>query len=169
MEAQMSTPTYKEPSAGMPVPLDMTAIFEYEQMIHAIATINNINGAFYMREFLNAKDLASSYYCRLMYDFERAKNKAKEAYAIAYLVNSEEYLKEKGVKSTDEAKKQYSQLDPAYQAAKDNQDKLEALVTLMGNKVKKFQDAHDDVKKIFDHTRDLNRSITGAASGRDGQ
>lgn len=165
METQMTLPPYKEPEAGMPVPLDMTQIYEYEQMVHAIATINNMNGAFYMREFLNAKELASSFYCRLMYNFEQAKNKAREAAAVAYLVNADEYLKEKAIKSTDEAKKQYIQIDPAYKRAKDNQDKYEALMTLMQNKVKKFQDAHDDVKKIFDHTRDANRSITGNVSG----
>ena len=102
-----------------------------------------------------------------MYDFEQAKNVARRAQAVAYLVNSEEFLKQKGIKSTDESKKQYVQLDSEYIAAKDNQDKFEALMTLMQNKVKKFQDAHDDVKKIYDHTRDANRSITGNSSGRD--
>ena len=167
METQMSLPPYKEPESGLPVPINMAQIYEYEQMVHAIATINNLNGAYYMREFLNAKELASSYYCRLMYDFEQAKNVARRAQAVAYLVNSEEFLKQKGIKSTDESKKQYVQLDSEYIAAKDNQDKFEALMTLMQNKVKKFQDAHDDVKKIYDHTRDANRSITGNSSGRD--
>lgn len=165
----MSLPTYKEPQSGLHVPVNMTEIYEYEKMIHAIATINNLNGAFYMREFLNAKELASSFYCRLMYDYEQSKNKAREAQAIAYLEKADEYLKEKNIKSTDEAKKQYVQIDPDYKAAKDRQDMVEALMTLMQNKVKKFQDAHDDVKKIYDHTRDANRSITGAASGKDGQ
>lgn len=165
----MTMPPYKEPTAGMHVPVNMTEIYEYEKMVHAIATINNMNGAFYMREFLNAKELASSYYCRLMYDFEQAKNKAREAAAIAYLVNADEYLKERGIKSTDEAKKQYIQIDPDYKLFKDRQDQYEALMTLMQNKVKKFQDAHDDVKKIYDLTRESQRSISGNSSGKDGQ
>lgn len=165
----MTTPPYKEHESGLPVPINMTQIFEYEQMIHAVATINNMNGAYYMREFLNAKELASSFYCRLMYDFEQAKNKAREKAALAYLEKSEFYLKEKGIKSTDEAKKQYIQIDPEYKVAKDRQDQMEALMTLMQNKVKKFQDAHDDVKKIYDLTRESGRSITGNSSGKDGQ
>lgn len=165
----MSSPTYKEPAAGLPVPLDMTEIYEYESMITAIANINNMNGAFYMREFLNAKELASSFYCRLLYDFEQSKNKTKEACAIAYLERSEQYLKEKGIKSTDEAKKQYVQIDADYKKAKDRQDMYEALMVLMKNKVDKFQSAHDDVKKIFDSTRESRNSISSLPSGKDGQ
>jgi hypothetical protein len=169
MEAQMTLPTYKEPEAGLPVPLDMTKIYEYESMIHAIATINNMNGAFYMREFLYAKEMASSYYCKLMFEHEQARNKAKEAAAIAYLERSEVYLKERGVKSTDESKKQYIQIDVTYKKAKDKQDMYEALMILMRNKVDKFQAAHDDVKKIYDGTRETGRSSTSVPSGRDGQ
>lgn len=161
--------SYQEPGAGMPVPLDMTDIYKWENMVDELAQVNSMNGPFYMKEFLKAKETCSSYYCRLIYDHEQAKNRTKTEYALSYLERSQVYIREKGLKDTDETKKQYVQIDEAYMKAKDIEDMLKALVTLMGNKVDKFQSAHDDAKKIFDSTRDPRGSLPSIPSGKDGQ
>ena len=161
--------TYSEHQSGLPVPIDMTDIFKYEAMIEDITKINSINGPLYMQEFLKAKELASSFFCKLLLDYERAKNRRKEAEAVAYLEKSEEYLKTKGLKSTDGAKQHYVQIDPEFQKAKNEEDCLKALVTLFESKVFKFQAAHDDAKKIYDQSKDPRGSLPSIPSGRDAQ
>lgn len=158
---------FTEPAAGLPVPMEMTDIYKWESMIEEMTGVNSMNGPFYMREFLKAKDVCSSYYCRLMYDFEQAKNRTKMEIALSYLERSREYIRKNELKDTDETKKQYVQIDTQYNKAKDVEDMLKALVTLMGNKVDKFQSAHDDVKKIFDSTRDPRGSLPSMPSGVD--
>jgi len=160
---------YTEPQAGLGIPANMRDIYQWESMIEEIPRVNSMNGPFYMREFLKAKEVTSSYYCKLMYQYEQAKNKTKIEFALSYLERSQGYIKANGLKDTDETKKQYVQIDAAYNAAKDNEDMLKALVTLMGNKVDKFQSAHDDVKKIFDSARDPRGSLPSIPSGKDAQ
>lgn len=155
---------YQEHKAGMPVPMDMSEIYKYEALVEDLAGVNLMNGPFYMREFLKAKELASSFYCRLLFDYEQARNRTRTEQALAYLERSEDYIKARGLKSTDETKKQYVAIDKGYQAAKDKEDMLKALVTLMENKVYKFQAAHDDAKKIFDSLREPRGSISSAQS-----
>ena len=53
--------------------------------------------------------------------------------------------------------------------AKAKEDCYKALSVLMGNKVDKFQSAHDDAKKIYDQSKDSRASITSLPSGRDSQ
>ncbi len=165
----LAPPLQLEPKAGYPVPIDMTDIYRFEVMIQDIVNINAMNGPFYMREFLKAKELASSYYCRLLFDYEQAKNRTKTEFALAYLERSEDYIKTRGLKATDETKKQYVAIDASYNKAKDTEDRLKALVTLLGNKLDKFQSAHDDAKKIFDVSRDPSGSRPAIPSGRDSQ
>ena len=158
---------YQEPKAGLPVPMDMSDIYKWESMVDQLTNINSINGPYYMREFLKAKEVCSSYYCKLIFDLEQARNRTKTEYALSYLERSQEYIKFKGLKDTDETKKQYVQIDRAYQAAKDHEDMLKALATLLGNKVDKFQTAHDDAKKIFDSSRDPRGSLPAVPTSRD--
>lgn len=158
---------YREPDAGIAIPLDMTDIYSYEQMIRTLPTINALNGPYYMQQFLLALDTASSYYSKSMFDLEQAKNRTKEENALAYLERSEDYIKLKGLKSTDETKKQYVQIDSQYKAAKDREDYAKALTIYLGNKVDRFQSAHDDAKKIFDAARDPRGSKGALPSGRD--
>lgn len=165
---QELAPVYRHESA-FPVPMDMTDIYQYEKLVEEITNINQINGAFYMREFLKAKELASGFYAKVLFDFEQAKNEAKEKYAIAYLEKAEDYAKARGLKLTDEIRKQFAQTDHSYKESKAKEDCYRALVTLMGNKVDKFQAAHDDAKKIFDSMRDPRGSTVALPSGRDSQ
>lgn len=156
-------------ASGLAVPLDMTDIYRYEALIGHLPSINSMNGAYYMQQFLAAKELTSSLYCKVMFDYERAKKKAKEEYAVAYLERSNDYMTKNNLKSTDETKKQYCEIDRGYQVAKDQENFLKALLTLLEGKVYTFQSAHDDAKKIYDSTRDPRGSLPAMPSGRDSQ
>jgi hypothetical protein len=157
-----AAPSFVPPMFGMRVPIDMSDIYRVEAMFDEITRINSMNGPYYMQEFLKGKELASSYLCKLIFEYEQAKNQTKESYAIAYLEKAEEYLKLRNIKSTDEAKKQYVQIDEAYKKAKDKEDALKALMTLMSNKMDAIQSAHDDAKKVYDQSRDSRGAgITG--------
>lgn len=151
LAAGSEIPAYLNQSSVMQLTLDMTSIYQYENLVEDIAVVNSMNGPLYMKEFLKAKELTSSIYSKLILDFERSKNETKKQYALAYLERSEDYIKSRNLKSTDETKKQYVQIDQQYQAAKDGEDMLRALITLVGNKVDKFQNAYEASKKIFEN------------------
>lgn len=158
---------YQEPKGGLQLPLDMTEIYRYQAMLEELPHVNSITGPLYMREFAAAADMASSFYSRITLDRDQAANKVKEEQALAYLERSEDYIKAKGLKSTDETKKQYVQIDPNYKKAKDILDVLNAIMTLLESKMKRFQDAHDDAKKIFDKSADSRGSTPAMPSSKD--
>lgn len=162
-------PFYEPPMGGMPLPIEMAPLLKFDALIENIVSINNMNAAFYMREFLKAQEMANSFYCRVMMDHEGARDRSKKMGAIAYLDKSLDYLKAHDRKATDEACKQYVFIDADYTAARDEEACLKALTEFLKNKIDKFQSAHDDAKKIYDQTRDPRGSMTGAPSGRNGQ
>jgi hypothetical protein len=158
---------FQESAAGLPVPMDMTDILKFQAQLEDIAVINNMNAALYMRDFLKAKELATSYTAKLMFQYEQARNETKRQYALAYLERSQAYIKEKGLKDTDETKKQYVQIDASYQKAKDAEDMFAALLELLSQKISTFERAHDDARKILESTRDPRGSAAALPSGRD--
>lgn len=160
-------PAYLNSQSAMPLSLDMTDLYRWEHKVEDIAIINAINGPLYMKEFLKAKELSSSYYSKLILDYERAKNETKKQYALAYLERSQDYIKARGLKDTDETKKQYVSIDNGYQQAKDTEDMLKALVTLMGNKVDKFQNAYEATKNIYNNSREAQGPRSALPSYRD--
>lgn len=166
---ELPVSSYEQPSGGMPLPLEMHSLLKYEAMVDNIASINNMNAPFYMREFLKAKELSNTFYCRVMMDFEMAKDRSAKAKAIAYLDTATEWLEKRGRKVTDEGCKQYALIDAQYLKAREEEACLKALTEFLKNKMEKFQSAHDDAKKIYDQTRDPRGSITGMASGKDSQ
>lgn len=154
----------------MVLPLNMRAeVNRYERLIEEIPRINSLTGPYYMAELLKAKELCSALYCQAIYEYERAKHEVRTQAAIAYIERSEDYLKNRSIKVTEEAKKHYINIDAAYAQAKTLEDYYRALTTFLGNKVDKFQSAHDDAKKIFDASRDPRGSLPGLPSGKDGQ
>jgi hypothetical protein len=165
--AKPLVPSYLNHSSALQPTLDMTAVYKYEYMVEDIAVVNSMNGPLYMKEFLKAKELTSSFYSGLLLDFERAKNETKKQAALAYLERSQDYIKARGLKDTDETKKQYINLDAGYQQAKDKEDMLRALCTLMGNKVDKFQNAYEATKKIFENSGQAIGSRTALPSYKD--
>lgn len=162
-------PFYEPPAGGMPLPIEMNILLKYEGLVENLVGINNMNAAFYMREFLKAQEVANSFYCRIMMDHEGARDRSRKAAAVAYLDTAQEWLKARDRKTTDEACKQYVNIDPLYLSAREEESCLKALAEFLKNKMDKFQSAHDDAKKIYDQTRDPRGSLTGAASGRNGQ
>ena len=161
--------SFSEPEGGMPLPLEMRELLKYQGLVENLVTINNMNAPFYMREFLKAKELANSFYCRVMMDFEMTKDRAAKAKAVAYLDTAPEWLEKRGRKVTDEGCKQYALIDSQYLKAREEEACLKALTEFLRNKMEKFQSAHDDAKKIYDQTRDPRGSLTGLASGKDSQ
>jgi len=169
VETGLPPVSFSEPEGGMPLPLEMRGLLKYEGLIENLVTINNMNAPFYMREFLKAKELANSFYCRVMMDFELAKDRAAKAKAIAYLDTAPDWLEKRNRKVTDEGCKQYALIDTQYLKAREEEACLKALTEFLRNKMEKFQSAHDDAKKIYDQTRDPRGSLTGLASGKDAQ
>jgi len=161
--------SFSEPDGGMPLPLEMRELLKYEGFIENIVSINNLNAPFYMREFLKAKELANSFYCRVMMDYEMSKDRSAKAKAIAYLDTAPEWLDKRNRKATDEGCKQYALIDPNYLKSREEEACLKALTEFLKNKMEKFQSAHDDAKKIYDQTRDPRGSVSGLPSGRDSQ
>lgn len=159
--AGVTAPAYLDHPSTLPLTLDMGAVWNYEHMIEDLSMVNSMNGPLYMREFLKAKELVSSIYSKLILDYERAKNETKKQYALAYLERSQDYIKARSLKDTDETKKQYVQIDNHYQKAKDEEDALRAMITLIGNKVDKFQNAYEATKKIFENSSDPRGSRVG--------
>jgi hypothetical protein len=70
------------------------------------------------------------------------------ARAIAYLDRAGDYLKNRGIKDTSEARKQYVEIDDDVHAAIDLKAKATAMVTFLKNKLQTFRCAHDDIKKM---------------------
>jgi hypothetical protein len=168
-QAKSLVPPYLNGQASLQTPIEMGQIYRYEVMVDDLALINSMNGPLYMKEFLKAKELASSYYSKLILDYEQAKNETKRQYALSYLERSQVYIADKKLKDTDETKKQYVCIDPQYTVAKDKEDMFKALVTLVGNKVDKFQNAYEASKKIYESTRDAVGSRTSLPSRTDEQ
>ena len=79
----------------------------------------------------------------------RAKAQLEQAESIAYLDNAREYLKEREIKDSSEARKRYVDVDPDVVLAKDNKAKTEALVALLKSKLSVLRQSHDDLKKIL--------------------
>jgi hypothetical protein len=102
-------------------------------------------------------DITTDLLARAVRNDLRASAKLKEAESIAYFDKAPEYLKEKEVRSSSEAKKMYVPLDEDVQEAQDNKAQSEAMVTYLKNKLQAFRMAHDDVKKIA-YANDYNNS-----------
>lgn len=161
-------PTYLHPEA-MPLPQKMLDLHKYEALISAIPSIGPHNAPYYMKMFLEGKDLASGLHARALFEYERSKAEAKEQHAVAYLERSIEYFKQRDIKPTDELRKQYVQTDSHYKTAKETEDYNLAMMTLLEGKVYKFNAAHEDARAIFQKTKDPHGSSVGAASGPNAQ
>lgn len=154
-------------SSRLPMPIDMTEVYQYEALLGEIVRVNTMNGPLYLQETLRGKDAISNFVSKLTFDYEQARNRTKQACAIAYLEKSEDYIKAKGLKSTDETKKQYVQIDPEYMKAKNEEDMLNALLILMENKMGTMQSAHDDVRAMYKSQADGRGSSLALPQGRD--
>jgi len=128
--------------------IDVTKLVEYTKKINDIGSLNKMLAPDYMRDFINAIDstnimLSNAIKCDL-----DAESTLDTAEAIAFLDNAGDYLKERGIKDSAEARKKYIDVDPDVIKAKNIKAKTTALVAFLKNKLSTFRMAHDDVKKI---------------------
>lgn len=131
------------------VSIDITALATYLDKVKDIASINKMMGATYLRDFIEGQDVAGALLAKAVQADIKAKARLEQAEAIAYLDNASDYLQQRNIKDSSEARKRYIDVDPDVVAAKENKAKTEALVSLMKNKVSILRQAHDDLKKIL--------------------
>jgi hypothetical protein len=135
-------------SDQLPVALDISQLAKYLDKVKDIASINKMMGATYLRDFIQGQDIAGLMLSKAVQADIRAKSKLEQAEAIAYLDRASDYLKEKNLKDTSEARKMYICIDKDVIAAQDYKARTEALVVLLKNKLNVLRMAHDDTKKI---------------------
>ena len=130
------------------VSIDVTRLAEYTKKFKDIGTINKMMAPIYMRDFIIGYDIANTMLSQaIRYDLEAAVV-GDTAKSIAYLEKAGEYLKEKGIKESSEARKQYVDIDEDVIHTANLKAKTTALVSFLKNKMQEFRLAHDDVKKI---------------------
>lgn len=128
---------------------DVAQLASYLDKVKEIASINKAMGAVYLRDFIIGQDVAGQLVAKAIQADLRAKAKVDYAKSVAYLDRAADYLKEKGIRESSEARKMYVDVDVDVLAALENKAKSEALVHLMKNKLSILRQSHDDVKKIL--------------------
>lgn len=118
---------------------------------------NSMLAPIMMRDFIIAMDLTSDLLAKSVRNELRAAAKLKQAEAEAYFDRAPDFLKDKSVRESSEAKKMYISIDPAVVQANDEKAKCEALTMWLKNKFQEFKMAHDDVKKMA-YAGDYNNS-----------
>jgi hypothetical protein len=129
--------------------IDVTALATYLDKVKEIASVNKMMGAVYLRDFIIGQDVAGALLAKSVQADIRAKSALEQAEAIAYLDNASDYLKQRNIKDSSEARKRYVDVDPGVISAKDHKAKTEALVSLMKNKLSVLRQAHDSLKKVL--------------------
>lgn len=151
----------------IPLPIDMTDILKFQELVDDISKVNSTSGPYFMQELLKAKDMAGIYYSRVVLEYEKAKDESKKKASIAYLEKAQEYLTKQGRKVTEEACKRFVEVDEDYIKARSSEHYYKALAEFMKQKLDYFSSAHDDAKKIFGESKDGYGGMTGAASKKD--
>lgn len=133
-------------------------IVEMSQKLDKIAEgANTMLAPIMMRDFIIAMDITSDLLSSAVRNDLRASAKLKQAEAEAYFDRAPEYLSQKGVRESSEAKKMYIPTDPAVIEASEEKAKCEAMTIWLKNKFNEFKMAHDDVKKMA-YTTDYGNS-----------
>jgi hypothetical protein len=136
-------------SEKITAPVDITALARYLDKVKDIASINRMMGAIYLKDFIEGQDVAGVLLAKAIQADVKAKARLEQAESFAYLDKASDFLKEKGVKDTSEARKMYINLDSDVMKAADDKARTEAMVTLLKNKLSILRQAHDDVKRIL--------------------
>jgi len=129
--------------------LRLDRLAEFTKKIEDISKgFNTMLAPVYLRDFIMAYDFTNTMLASAMRCHGIADSAQKTAEAIAYFENAPDYLKEKGVKDSDAARKRYIHMDLHVQHADKVKAQAEAMVYFLKNKLQEFRLAHDDVKKI---------------------
>lgn len=128
--------------------LDITQLAVYLDKAKKIASVSKMMAGVYLQDLIVGQDIAGQMLAKAIQADIKAKSKLDELEAIAYLDRASDYLKERNIKDSSEARKRYVDVDPDVVAAKDHKAKTEALVALLKNKLNVLKMSHDDLKKI---------------------
>jgi hypothetical protein len=158
-------PLPNDTANGFPMPLDMTEILKYEDLVNEITRINGITGPFYMQEFLKSINVASSLYTKILWQYEQSVVSSKAVKGRLRLDSAPGELKRREIKVTEDAITAYVESHPEYLKEMELVSYYKALMNFLYQKVEKFERAHDDARKIYDGTRERFGSVTSLPSG----
>ena len=138
--------------------LDLSKILKYQEKLENLTKgANTMNAPMYLRDFILAYDETNNLLAKATRYLGQAEATLKAAESIAYFDTAPDFLKEKKVKDSSEARKKYIPLDPSVQKAENIKAFAESVVQFLKNKMMEFRMAHDDVKKMA-YTSDNNNS-----------
>jgi len=129
--------------------VDITTLAIYLDKAKSIASVSKMMAGVYLQDLIIGQDIAGQLLARAVQADIKAKARLEEAESIAYLDRAIDYLKERGIKDSSEAKKMYIPIDPDVKKAQDDKSRTEALVMLLKNKLSILRMSHDDLKKII--------------------
>jgi len=128
--------------------LDVTRLATYVNKIHELSTINKLLAPAYLKDMIVGQDVAANLLAKAIQADSRSKTQLERVEAIAYLDKAKDYLESKGIKDTNESRKQYVNIDEDVLNAKEQRAKTEAMVVYLKSVLSQLRQAHDDLKKI---------------------
>ena len=128
--------------------LDIASLATYDERISSMVLgTNPLKAPMYMRDFVEAYDATNSMLAKATRALGKAQGELEMYESIAYFDKAPDFLSQRGVKDTVEARKQYVPLNVEVQEAKDIVALAESVVGFLRNKLITYRMAHDDVKK----------------------
>jgi hypothetical protein len=128
--------------------VDISTLAIYLDKARKFASVSKMMAGVYLQDLIIGQDVAGQLLAKAIQADIRAKARLEEAESIAYLDKASEYLRQRSVKDTSEARKMYIPIDPDVKKAQDDKGQTEALVSLLKNKLSILRMSHDDLKKI---------------------
>jgi hypothetical protein len=128
--------------------VDITSLVVYLDKAKQIASVSKMMAGVYLQDLIIGQDIAGQLLAKAVQADIKARARLEEAESIAYLDRASDYLKERNIKDTSEARKMYIPIDPEVKKAQDERARTEALVSLIKTKLSVLRMAHDDLKKI---------------------
>ena len=129
--------------------IDVSRLHLYLAKIKDIPSISIYSAPGYIRDFIVAYDITSTFLARVTEKEILLKNLIDKLESIAYLEKAPEYLAQRNIKDTSASRDRYVDMDDEVVAVKDKYAKIVALSSFLKNKLVTFKAAHDDVKKII--------------------
>jgi hypothetical protein len=128
--------------------VDVTRLATYVNKVQELSTVNKLMAPAYLRDMIVGQDVAANLLAKAIQADSRAKTTLERAEAIAYLDRAQDYLTSKGIKDTNESRKQYVCIDSDVLDAKEQRSRTEAMVVYLKSVLSQLRQAHDDLKKI---------------------
>jgi len=128
--------------------IDVSKLVEFSRKIKDIGSLNHMLAPAYLRDFIVAYDYTNSMLSVAVRCDAEASSHLDSVKAIAYLDRAGEYLQNKGIKDSAEARKRYVDIDEEVLKAQEMKAKTTALVVFLKNKLQTYRMAHDDTKKM---------------------